>query len=78
MPDADEFLDLRGVPCPANAARALVKIATMSAGESLEVLLDAGEPMENLPPAINGEGHSIVSQKPYDERSWSVLIRVAA
>ena len=76
MPEPDDCLDLRGVPCPANAAKALIAISTMSAGQCLKVLLDAGEPMENLPPAIEEEGHQIVSCEALDAHSWSVLIRV--
>lgn len=74
----DEFLDLRGVPCPANAAKALIKIGMMSEGETIEVLLDAGEPVENLPPAIEEEGHRILGSRAIDDRAWAFLIQVGA
>jgi sulfite reductase (ferredoxin) len=73
---ASEVLDLRGVPCPTNAARALIKIATMSEGEVLEVWLDEGEPMENLPPALAEESHEVFEPLKLEGSAWSVLVRV--
>lgn len=43
-PDAQ--LDLRGTPCPINFVRTKIRLQQMSAGELLEVWLDAGEPIE--------------------------------
>jgi sulfite reductase (ferredoxin) len=75
---ASELLDLRGVPCPVNAARALIKIATMSEGEILEVWLDAGEPMENLPPALAEESHTVLAPEKLEGGAWSVLVQVGS
>lgn len=63
---ASEFLDLRGVACPENAARALVKLATMMEGEILEIALDAGEPMENVPSSLEAEGYRILKKESSD------------
>ena len=57
-----DVLDLLGVPCPINAARAILRLETMSEGELLDVLLDDGEPADNLPPALAEEGHRIMKQ----------------
>jgi sulfite reductase (ferredoxin) len=72
-----ERLDLRGIPCPANAAKALIRIATMDAGERLEIWLNAGEHLENLVPAVEQEGHRVVERNPIDGEAWSVVIEVA-
>lgn len=59
----DERLDLSGVPCPQNTARALMALALLDEGEVLQILLDDGEPMENVPPALELEGHSIAARE---------------
>jgi TusA-related sulfurtransferase len=58
---ADETLDLRGVTCPANAARALVRLEAMEPGELLEIVLDPGEPVASVPAALASAGHTVLS-----------------
>jgi TusA-related sulfurtransferase len=69
-----EKLDLSGVPCPANAARALMRLEGMDAGAALEIILDDGEPVENVPPALEQEGHLIIS-KIQDGSKWKITAR---
>lgn len=69
-----ETLDLSGVPCPANAARALMKLEGMDAGSTLEITIDGGEPVQNLPPALEQEGHIILS-KTRENGKWRITAR---
>ncbi|HNW44917.1 MAG TPA: sulfurtransferase TusA family protein [Elusimicrobiales bacterium] len=57
-----EKIDLSGVPCPANAARALMRLEGLDGGAELEIIIDDGEPAANLPPALEQEGHTIVGR----------------
>ena len=52
------LLDLRGTPCPSNFVRTKLKLAQMSAGEILEVWLDGGEPIEQVPHSLAMEGYT--------------------
>ena len=36
----DEVINLKGVPCPQNSAKALLKLAGMGKNDILEILLD--------------------------------------
>lgn len=74
IPTPDETLDLAGVPCPANTARALLKLELMDEGEVLAIVVDDGEPIANVPPALVAEGHTILAQQP-DGGRWRVLVR---
>jgi TusA-related sulfurtransferase len=69
-----EHLDLRGVQCPANSARALVRLEGMSAGDELTILLDEGEPVDSVPPTLVDEGHVILSQEG-KVGVWTLLVR---
>jgi len=71
-PDAE--LDLRGVICPYNFVKTKLKLETMEQGQVLSVLLDDGDPIQNVPRSVSNEGHTILSQDLVDG-SYRVLIR---
>lgn len=56
-PDAQ--LDLRGTPCPLNFVRTKLRLEKMPPGSLLEVWLDAGEPIEQVPDSLRMEGYAI-------------------
>ncbi len=58
-PDAQ--LDLRGTPCPINFVRTKLRLEQMTPGALLEVWLDPGEPIEQVPDSLAMEGYSIES-----------------
>jgi TusA-related sulfurtransferase len=58
---ADASLDLRGTPCPINFVRTKLKLDQMAPGQVLEVWLDRGEPIEQVPDSLRMEGYGIES-----------------
>ena len=60
---ADAELDLRGVLCPINFVKTKLKLESMNEGEVLEVVLDSGEPIQNVPKSLKDEGHKIIEVK---------------
>ena len=56
-PDAP--LDLRGTPCPINFVRTKLRLEQMTPGALLEVWLDPGEPIEQVPDSLAMEGYAI-------------------
>ena len=54
------YLDLRGVVCPINFVKTKLKLEEMHEGEILEIVIDSGEPMTNVPRSIKEEGHRII------------------
>ncbi|MHB0977748.1 MAG: sulfurtransferase TusA family protein [Candidatus Aquicultorales bacterium] len=67
-------LDLRGVVCPINFVKTKLKLDELSAGEQLVLLLDEGEPVENVPRSAREEGHQVLSLEREDEH-YRVVIR---
>ncbi|MFO0774885.1 MAG: sulfurtransferase TusA family protein [Nitrospiraceae bacterium] len=55
--------DLRGVACPMNYVKTKLKLEMMDAGERLEVWLDAGEPITNVPMSLKNDGHLVLLQE---------------
>ena len=53
-------LDLRGVICPYNFVKTKLKLETMKEGEVLSVILDDGNPIQNVPRSVENEGHTVL------------------
>ncbi|OLP16408.1 SirA-like domain-containing protein [Leptolyngbya sp. 'hensonii'] len=70
----DVHLDLRGTPCPINFVRTKLQLERMAPGNLLEVLLDSGEPIEQVPDSLTMEGYPIET---IEERGgfFAVLVR---
>ena len=75
--DADVFKDFRGVGCPMNFVKTKIAMDPMESGQLIEVLLDDGDPINNVPGSVKLEGHEILSQDQRDDGHWSLLIKKA-
>ncbi|MEB3343430.1 sulfurtransferase TusA family protein [Okeania sp.] len=64
---SDSQIDLRGTPCPINFVRTKLYLEKMMPGEILEVWLDPGEPIEQVPDSLAIEGYPIVEIKEQSE-----------
>jgi sulfite reductase (ferredoxin) len=53
-------IDLRGVACPLNFVKAKLELEKISLGEILEVLLDEGEPVRNVPESFAEQGQEVM------------------
>ncbi len=69
------FKDLRGVLCPMNFVRTKLELASLQSGDVLEILLDDGKPIENVPGSVRLEGHTVLSETQHTEGYWQVLIK---
>lgn len=58
-----EELDLRGIICPYNFVKTKLKLDTLEIGSQLAVLLDDGDPIDNVPKSIINEGHQVLTQE---------------
>jgi TusA-related sulfurtransferase len=67
-------LDLRGTPCPLNFIRAKLCLEKMPAGSLLEVWLDGGEPIEQVPDSLSMEGY-LIEQIQERTNFYALLVR---
>ncbi|MDY7013770.1 MAG: sulfurtransferase TusA family protein [Cyanobacteriota bacterium] len=70
LPDAQ--LDLRGTPCPLNFVRTKLRLEQMQPGMLLEVWLDPGEPIEQVPDSLIMEGYQL--EEIEDRREYFALL----
>ena len=66
--------DFRGVMCPMNFVKTKIALTPMQSGQILEILLDDGAPIENVPGSVKNEGHTILSTEKV-ENYRKVLIK---
>lgn len=64
-------VDLRGVSCPTNFVKARLALETIDPGETVQFLLDNGEPARNVPRSLKAEGHRMLGLEEKD--GYSVL-----
>ncbi|MDR0711315.1 MAG: sulfurtransferase TusA family protein [Prevotellaceae bacterium] len=71
---AKKFKDLRGVACPMNFVQTKMLLSAMKSGDELEIFLDDGQPIINVPRSVRGEGHAVVEQAQIGDY-WKVVIK---
>src|SRR3989337_2848534 len=70
----DDKLDLSGVLCPINFVQTKLKLEELELGQVLEVILDDGEPMRNVPRSIKAEGQRIIGVEKLPDDTYRLLI----
>ena len=60
------FLDLKGTPCPINYVKAKLVLEDLQSGDILEMLLDEGEPINNVPKSLENDGHQLLKIEKQD------------
>lgn len=62
MPDINinGTLDITSDVCPITFVKTKLRLEQMKKGEVLEVILNDGEPIQNVPRSVKDEGHKIL------------------
>lgn len=55
-----EYLDLRGEVCPFTFVKTKLALERVGIGEVIVVVLEQGQPLENVPRSLKDEGHQII------------------
>lgn len=69
-PPAAERLDLRGVRCPLNWAKARVRLDQMSAGTRLVLVVDDPRAVRDIPRAAEATGYLVAEVSEQADGSW--------
>lgn len=67
-------LDLRGVRCPLNWARAKARLEELDREEILSLLVDDERGVRDIPRAAEMEGFVVIDVSP-SERAWKIVIQ---
>ncbi|MBF0280976.1 MAG: sulfurtransferase TusA family protein [Zetaproteobacteria bacterium] len=56
-----QLLDITRETCPMTFVKVKLKLARMEKGQQLEVILNAGEPLQNVPRSCEEQGYQVLS-----------------
>jgi sulfite reductase (ferredoxin) len=66
--------DFRGIVCPVNFAKTKIVLSGMQTGDILELLIDDGSAIKNLPGSVEDEGHKVLSKQEEKTGGWCIVI----
>ena len=72
---ATHTLDITKEHCPMTFVKTKLKLAQIAAGDTLEVLLTEGEPLENVPRSATEQGYNVLSVEHVEGTTHKVTIK---
>jgi len=72
--NADEFLDITDVVCPMTFVKTKVVLEDLDDGQILELRLNDGEPIQNLPRSLKDDGHKILELANNDDGTFTIWV----
>ena len=72
-----QVIDLRGVSCPTNFVKVKLALEDIEVGVKVQILLDDGEPVKNVPRSLKAEGHKLIGLKQVDEGHYILELEKA-
>ncbi|MFZ5987754.1 MAG: sulfurtransferase TusA family protein [Bacillota bacterium] len=71
---ADSFVDITDVVCPMTFVKAKVAIEELEDGQVLEVRMNEGEPIMNVPKSFKEEGHKVINVTNNNDGTFTVFV----
>jgi TusA-related sulfurtransferase len=72
-----QVIDLRGVNCPTNFVKVKLALEDMEVGVKVQILLDDGEAVKNVPRSLKADGHKLIGLKQTDEGHYLLELEKA-
>lgn len=70
----NHILDITREHCPMTLVRTKLRLAQMTEGDTLEVFLSEGEPLENIPRSVQEQGYRVLSVRHMEGGTYKVTI----
>lgn len=74
MSCSDLFVDITDVVCPVTFVKAKMSIEELEDGQILEVKMNEGEPILNVPRSFKEEGHKVLEVINHGDGTYSVFV----
>jgi TusA-related sulfurtransferase len=72
----DHFLDITAEVCPMTFVKTRLLIERMKPGETAEIRLSGGEPLDNVPDSVTELGHAVFDIARLDEGAGAGVFRI--
>jgi TusA-related sulfurtransferase len=70
----DARVDITGVVCPITFVKTKVALEELEDGQILEVKLNDGEPVQNVPRSLKDEGHKVTGVSRCEDGAWLLTV----
>ncbi|MBR1645138.1 MAG: sulfurtransferase TusA family protein [Selenomonadaceae bacterium] len=74
---SDAFLDITDVVCPITFVKTKVALEDLDDGQILELRLNDGEPVQNVPRSLKDEGHKVLTLEDNGDGTFTLWIEKA-
>ena len=71
----DDQVDITDVNCPVTFVKAKVALEELDEGQVLQVHLNNGEPVQNVPRSLKEEGHEILKLEDNGDGTFELYVR---
>ena len=72
---ADDFVDITDVVCPVTFVKTKVALEELDEGQILQVHINDGEPVQNVPRSIKEEGHQVLNLVDNGDGTYELFIK---
>ncbi|MFC1855492.1 sulfurtransferase TusA family protein [Thermodesulfobacteriota bacterium] len=71
----DKQIDITKDVCPFTFVKAKIALDSLESGAILEITLNKGEAMQNVPRSVKDEGHQILKLKEVEEGIFTLIVK---
>ncbi|MCR5473834.1 MAG: sulfurtransferase TusA family protein [Lachnospiraceae bacterium] len=71
----DETVDITDVNCPVTFVKTKVALEELDEGQILQVHLNSGEPVQNVPRSVKEEGHEVLRLDDNGDGTFELYIK---
>ena len=72
---ADDKVDITDVNCPVTFVKTKVALEELDEGQILQVHLNGGEPVQNVPRSLKEEGHEILKLLDNEDGTFELYVK---
>ncbi|WP_024834424.1 sulfurtransferase TusA family protein [Ruminiclostridium josui] len=72
--DVDAFVDITDVVCPVTFVKAKVALEEIENGQTLEIKLNDGEPIQNVPRSLKNDKHKVTSVEKNQDGTYTIRV----
>lgn len=73
--EADDVVDITDVNCPVTFVKTKVALEELDEGQILQVHINDGEPIQNVPRSVKEEGHEILNIVDNGDGTFELFIK---
>jgi TusA-related sulfurtransferase len=71
----NDKVDITDVVCPTTFVKAKIALEELDDGEILEIRLNDGEPVQNVPRSIKEEGHKVLKLSENGDGTYNLIVQ---